>query len=165
MNIPLPLMSEAIKARFLGLAGETLSWVTFKLPDKNIGSLYLNYNIATNKGTAVSATAKYYTVKNPNLSQITFVPAKDYTGTSSIIYNAYTESGSVITGQINVRVTNSTGGTFRYVTDKNSPIQLDATDFQAAFLSATGKALSYVRFSPLSSSDGYLCYDYDLSGD
>jgi hypothetical protein len=166
MNIPLPLASGDIVSRFSSLAGEPLSYVTFKVPDKNYGTLYFNYDYAKKTGTAVAATTKYYASKTPNLSKITFVPAKDYTGTTDITYSAYTESGAVITGQIRIKVSSNPGGTLSYITDKNSPIQLDATDFQSAFLSTTREALSYVEFSTLpASSNGYLCYNHTLEGD
>ncbi|NLT14858.1 MAG: S-layer homology domain-containing protein, partial [Clostridiales bacterium] len=173
MNIPLPFTSETIlsgiyddiKTNFKAVTSYDLSYVTFKIPDKNCGTLLLNYDVIKKTGTSVSATTKLYVSKNPNLSKVTLVPAKDYTGAFEITYNAYTEGGSFITGQLEVKVNSNAGGTFSYVTDKNTPIQFDARDFQAAFLTATGKPLSYVRFSLPASSDGYLCYNYHLSGD
>ncbi len=166
MNMPLPLASDDITGNFRRLTGDSLSYLTFKLPDKNCGTLYLNYDILKKTGTAVGATTKYYASKEPNLSKITFVPAKDYTGTFAVSYNAYTEDGAFLSGQINFKVNSNAGGTFSYMTDKNSPLQFDAKDFQAAFLTATGKPLSYVRFSPLPTArEGYLCYNYSLAGD
>ena len=166
MNTPRLLPSDDIINYFSSLTGgDVLSYVTFKLPDKACGALYLNYDVSKKAGTAVTATAKYYASKSPNLSEITFVPAKDYTGTFDITYNAYSDSGTY-TGQIKLKVSGNAGGTLSYITDKNAPIQFDAKDFQAAFLSATGKPLSHVYFSPLpASSSGYLCYNYTLAGD
>lgn len=174
MNIPLPFMtsynsvtviSSDISSRFQAATGSSLSYVTFTLPDKNSGALYLNYDVSKKTGTAVAASGKYYTAKSPNLANITFVPAKDYTGTLEISYNAYMENGAYITGTLRITIYNNPGGTISYVTDKNSPIQLDAKDFQAAFLSATGKPLSHVYFSLPASGQGALYYDYTLSGD
>ncbi len=68
--------------------------MTFTLPDKAAGALYLNYDMAAKKGTAVTANAKYYANKTPNLASVTFVPAADYFGTVSIKYNAYMDNGS-----------------------------------------------------------------------
>lgn len=173
MNIPLPFSSETvlngiyedIKINFKAVTSYDLSYVTFKIPDKNCGALLLNYDTIKKAGTSVTATTKPYAAKSPNLSNVTLVPAKDYTGTFEIAYNAYTEDGSFITGQLKFRVNGNPGGTFSYVTDKNTPVQFDARDFQNAFLTATGKPLSYVRFSLPASSNGYLCYNYHLSGD
>jgi hypothetical protein len=172
MNIPLPfnsavtafgtLLADQIAAFQAG--GQQLSYITFTVPDKNVGTLYFNYDYVKKTGTGVTAATKYYAAKSPNLSKITFAPAKDYTGTADISYNAYLESGVFITGKIRITVSNNLGGTFSYITDKNSPLQFDATDFQNAFFSATGKALGSVSFS-FNSSLGYLCYDYKLSGD
>ncbi|NLA85975.1 MAG: hypothetical protein GX847_01570, partial [Clostridiales bacterium] len=166
MNMPLPLASDDIIGNFRRLTGESPSHVTFKLPDKKCGTLYLNYDVLRKTGTTVSASAKYYSSKDPNLSKVTFVPAKDYTGTFEISYNAYAEGGEFLTGQIKFRVNNNPGGTFSYTADKNTPLQFDARDFQNAFLNATGKPLSHVRFSPLPAyREGYLCYNYTLAGD
>jgi trimeric autotransporter adhesin len=168
MNTPLPLASSDIISNYLRLAGTAnpLTYVTFTIPDKSIGTLYLNYNASSKTGTAVTAATKYYPAKNPNLLNITFVPAKDYIGTFDLSYTAYAESGAFITGKIKISVQNSPGGTVSCTTDKNSAIQLDAKDFQAAFLSATGKVLSSISFPALpSASYGTLYYNYTLSGE
>lgn len=174
MNIPLAFSTpvvgndtaaDRIASNFSLVTGASLSYITFTVPDKNFGTLFLNYDYTKKTGTAVAAVTKYYAAKSPNLSKITFVPAKDYTGTGEISYSAYTESGAYVTGKIKITVSGSNGGIFSYTTDKNSPLQFNAADFQAAFLSASGKALSHVNFLSLSSSDGYLCYNYNLSGD
>lgn len=164
MNIPLALSSADLSARFLSLAGESLSYLTFTIPDKNTGALYLNYDYAAKKGTAISATTKYYTAKNPNLSAITFVPAADFIGTSTITYCAYSAAGACYTGTISINVQNSSGGIVSLQTDKNAALQFDAAVFQSSFLASTGKSLSYVVFSLPSETYGKLYYNYALNG-
>lgn len=165
MNIPVTFSANDFVAAFPAAAGSALSYVTFTLPDKALGSLFLNYNVGTKMGTAVTATIKYYTGKTPNLSNITFVPGKDFTGSVSISYTAYMDNGKFITGTISVYINFNSGGTVSYVSDKNSALQLDAKDFQSAFFSATGKSLSRVKFTLPSASYGKLVYNYTLSGD
>ena len=156
---------EDIKINFRAATSYDLSYVTFKIPDKNCGTLLLNYDITKKTGTSVSASTKLYASKSPNLSNVTLVPAKDYTGTFEITYNAYTEDGLFITGRLKFRVNGNPGGTISNITEKNTPIQFDARDFLNAFMTATGKPLSYVRFSLPAASSGFLCYNYYLSGD
>ncbi len=164
MNVPLTLPSTDIASRFYASSGYTLSYVTFTLPDKKFGTLYLDYDLLTKKGTAVSASTKYYTGKSPNLANVCFVPADDYTGIDTITYMAYTENGAYFTGTISINVSNSLGGTISLITDKNAPLRFDGAVFQSAFQSATGKSLSYVRFSLPSSTCGTLYYNYTSAG-
>jgi hypothetical protein len=163
MNIPVHINGQDFSTRFSSAAGLSLSYVTFTLPDKAAGTLYLDYDVITAKGTSVAASTKYYTGKIPNLSKITFVPAKDYTGKAVISYNAYAEDGKFITGSVEITVNHVSGGIFSKITDKNAPILFDSADFQSAFSAATGQQLSYVRFSIPSSTNGILYYNYDSS--
>lgn len=164
MNIPLVLPSEAISSRFMLLTGYSLYYVTFTVPNKNFGTLYLDYNMTTHKGTAVTASTKYYTGKTPNLANITFVPAAGNTGTDTISYTAYTTSGTYITGKISIAVSNSPGGTISLQTDKNTPLQLDGATIQSAFQSATGLPLHHVKFTLPSRSYGSLYYNFTSAG-
>jgi len=164
MNLPLALPASGISEEFSNLTGYRLSYVTFTLPDKASGALYLNYDMGTKKGTAVTSSAKYYTQKTPNLASVTFVPAADYFGTVKIKYNAYMDNGSFITSWISIYVRNYSGGTVALQTDKNTALQLDARAFQSAFAAATGKTLQYITFSNLSGLSGNLYYDYVSPG-
>ena len=164
MNVPVALPAAQIIGQFQNVTYRTLSYVTFVLPDKNAGTLYYKYDLTTMKGTAVTAAAKYYTGKNPNLAAITYVPAKDFTGQVSVTYNAYAEDGSTISGTIVITVANSSGGTLALRTDKNTPLQFDAGDFQSAFQAATGVSLHRVVFILPPASSGTLYYKSDALG-
>lgn len=164
MNLPMAIPAAGISEEFSRLTGYRLSYVTFTLPDKDVGALYLNYDMAAKKGTAVTAKAKYYASKTPNLASVTFVPAADYFGTVTIKYNAYTDNGSFITSRIVINVQNYSGGTVTLQTDKNSVLYLDAVAFQSSFAAATGKTLHYITFSNLSGLSGHLYYDYVSPG-
>lgn len=163
MNIPLTLDASDFSTEYANATGYALSYVTFTPPTKTSGTLYYNYNVSSRTGTAVTAATKYYTGSSPNLSYITFLPANNYTGTVSIPYAGYRSDGTSVAGKLVITVSNSSGGTFSYTIDKNDALQLDAADFAAAFLSAAGENLSYVRFTLPSSSCGKLYYDYTSS--
>jgi hypothetical protein len=160
MNAPLKLNASDLSEQFNSVTGLSLSYMTFTLPDKATGSLYLDFNLSTLKGTKVNASTKYYADKTPNLSNLTFVPAEDFTGHAVLSYTAYSKNGEVVSGTIDITVRSYPGGTLSCTTDKNSAILLDSADFQTAFFSATGQKLSYIRFSLPSSTRGDLFYNY-----
>jgi hypothetical protein len=160
MNRPLVLSASEFENK-LDDYGMALSYVTFTLPGKDAGSLILNYDPQTKKGTSISASTKYYFNKNPNISDISFVPAADYTGTVNISFKAYTENDYTIAGTLRITVENSPGGTLTLLTDKNEPLQLDAAGFSSAFKAATGEDLSHITFTSLSSVRGTLYYDFE----
>jgi hypothetical protein len=164
MNIPFAFPTSDVLGEFSRLTGRQLSYITFTLPDRNAGALYLNYDPISKKGTAVAATTKYYSNKTPNLSSLTYAPVTDWFGTAAVKFNAYAEDGSYITSSITIVVQNAQGGTISLQMDKNSTLPLDAGTFQASFLAATGKALSSVSFTLPSATLGRLYYDYISEG-
>lgn len=164
MNLPLALSLPKVSEKFSSATGASLSYITVTLPDKTMGTLYLNYDSAAKTGTAVQPATKYYSNKTPNIANLTFVPTKDYTGNATFIYNAYSEAGSFITGTYNITVLNTTGGTFTLQTDKNAPLHFDAATFQSSFSAAIGAPLSYMTIVPPASSYGMLYYNYAATG-
>ncbi len=84
--------------------GKTLSGVKFTLPDEDFGTLYYKYDEDDTTNTAVSAAKTYYAGSSPSLSNITFVPAKDYTGTVTIEYTGYTTNGTTYKGIVEIAV-------------------------------------------------------------
>lgn len=157
-NVPVALRAADFSAAFYGASGTALSHVVFTPPAKTSGTLYHNYSLVTKTGTSVTASAKYYTGTGPNISLLSFVPAAGYTGTVSIDYKAYDQAGNFYAGTLTIRVLSAQGGVVVYTADKNGDIQFDAADFSNAFLNATGKALSHVKFTPPSPSSGRLYY-------
>ena len=159
-NVPVTLNASDFSSAFLSSSGSSLSYITFALPDKAGGTLYSDYSLSSRSGASVSAATKYYAGKSPNISGITFVPAAGCPETVLITYKAYDSNGNYYSGSLAIHVTNPSGGTVVYTTDKNSDVQLDAADFSQAFLNATGQELYSVRFTLPSSSYGRLYYDY-----
>jgi hypothetical protein len=157
-NVPVALRAADFSAAFAAASGASLTYVVFTPPAKTSGTLYYNYSLSAKTGTSVAASAKYYTGTSPNISNLTFVPAADYTGTVSIAYKAYDPAGNFFAGTLTIQVQSAQGGIVVYMTDKNADRRFDAADFSLAFMNATGKALSYVKFTQPSSSCGRLYY-------
>jgi len=157
-NVPVTLRAADFSAAFYSASGAALSHVVFTPPAKTSGTLYYNYSLVTKTGTSVTASAKYYSGTSPNISLLTFVPAAGYTGTVSIDYKAYDAAGNFYGGTLTIHVSSAQGGVVVYTADKNADIQLDAADFSDAFLNATGKTLSSVKFTLPSASYGRLYY-------
>ena len=164
-NVPVTLNMSDFSSAFSSASGYSLSYVLFTLPVKTSGVLYYDYSLSSKSGKAVSGSTKYYAGTSPNISYLSFVPADNYTGTVSIAYKAYNTNGDYFAGTLTITVSSAAGGTVVYTTDKNSDVQLDAADLSDAFFDATGKELSYVRFTLPSSSYGRLYYDYVSSSE
>ena len=147
---------------FEAATDETLSYVKFTLPSSTYGKLYYDYTSSSSYDSKVTASKKYYASESPYLSDVSFVPADDYSGTVSVAYTGYSTDGTVCTGilKITVSADDSTAENITYSTDQNEAITLDDSDFSDAFEAATDETLSYVKFTLPSSTYGKLYYDY-----
>lgn len=140
--------------------GTNLNYVYFALPSASAGSLYYGYASPSNPGTAITAnTAVYYTNnKSPNISNITFVPAENYTGTVTISYTGVNTNGISYTGYVKIIVGDA--GDVSYFTPQNTIKTFSGPDFNAACARVTGSGLNYVYFTLPSGSCGTLYYGY-----
>lgn len=88
--------------------GEDLSYIRFNLPASTYGKLYYNYESSDDYEDKVAATDKYYYGSDGDdelaLSEITFVPDDDFTGTAKIYYTGVNEDGDTFTGTVKVTV-------------------------------------------------------------
>jgi hypothetical protein len=80
-----------------------LSYVQFTLPPKDKGTLYSGYSSETGKGTAVTASTKYYNGSSPDISDIVFVPPAGFTGEVETGYTVCTASGTSFAGKLKFR--------------------------------------------------------------
>jgi len=144
-------------------AGGTLDYIRFtSLPGSGTGVLYLNYS--SSSSTRVSTNWEYYRSSSPRISNITFVPATDYSGTVSIPFTAANTDGTTFSGNLIIHVDDG-AETVRYNTPRNQPVTFDAVDFNNASRRISGASLNRVRFTSLpGSSSGTLYYDYASSG-
>ena len=139
--------------------GDTLSYVNYTPPSSTYGKLYYNYISSTSPGTLVQTSTKYNVSANPSLSDITFVPY-GYSGTFTISYVGQTIGGKEFNGKVQIIVNANTAATINYTTAKDDVITFDSYDFNRVCNDKTGGNLSYVKFTPPSSTYGILYYDY-----
>lgn len=157
---PVKFRTSDFTGAFSELSQGSLSHVKFSLPPASAGTLYYGYVSSTNTGSAVSYTTKYYAYSWPYLSNITFVPAKGFTGSLSLDYTAYNSYGEAFPGTVLINVTEHSGGTVYYETIMNMPLTFDSDDFNSVFMNETGSTLYSVKFSLPSATQGQLYYGY-----
>ena len=147
--------------------GRSLRYVTFQLPSASKGTLYYNYSTTGQFSPRVTEDTNYYLSGGSTLlSEVTFVPAKGYTGTVTIPYYGVDTSGGAYSGKITVMVyaLSQTGAdqiTYQ-VTDSTS-VSFDADDFNRVCMDNTGATLNYVYFDLPDPEQGTLYYNYRLS--
>ncbi len=138
--------------------------VSFTPPLDSRGVLYYNYTSASQPGTKVTASDSYNRTGTPSVDRVTFVPAAGFSGAVSISYRGTDNGGRSFTGAvtINVSAASNAGSTadISYPLREDSWVTFTPADFNAASKRTLGETLSYVRFTPPSSSDGTLFYNY-----
>jgi hypothetical protein len=160
-GIPVRLNAADLNAVFQTATGKPLSYVKFKLPSASHGKLYYNYISPAKYDSVVSASKIYYSHESPFINNITFVPKTGYKGKVSISYTACTSDGTAYACTLEINVEQiSDGGAVYLKTQDDTPVRLNAADFEAAFQAATGLPLSYVKFNLPSASHGKLYYNY-----
>lgn len=159
---PISLDANDFKAAFKNATGQTLAYVTFSLPAATYGKLYYRYTSDYDYESVVSSSTKYYVGDAPYLSYVSFVPVEDYIGEVIIPYYGYSTSGNSYLGKLKLTLADSAGGIVLYSANKNTPVRLEAADFAAAFINATGSALYSVKFTS-SVTSGKLYVNYDAS--
>ncbi|BAL01187.1 putative surface layer protein [Oscillibacter valericigenes Sjm18-20] len=139
----------------------SLSYVTSLSVPTSAGTLYYGYLSEGEPGAGVGVNENYYYYDsngNRLLTDVTFVPKSDFSGTASIGYIAYNSSGESFQGTIEVSVSATTGIT--YSTVGRNRVDFNESDFSNVCQSRTGHELQYVSFSLPSSSKGTLFYKY-----
>lgn len=147
--------------------GRSLRYVTFQLPSASKGTLYYNYSTIGQFSPRVSEDTKYYLSGGSTLlSEVTFVPAKGYTGTVTIPYYGVDTSGGAYSGRITVTVypLSQTGtDQITYQVTDSSSVSFDAEDFNRVCMDNTGATLNYLYFDLPSPEQGTLYYNYRLN--
>ncbi len=148
------------------MTGHGLAYVTNLSVSTSQGVLYYGYTSPSSTGFGVGVTEKYIFSSPKNwergLSDVTFVPKADFTGTAVIQYTGYNTDGGSYTGFI--RLTVAGGSDVVYSTTAGVGVSFQATNFSAVCQQRTGRSLSYVTFDLPPSSRGVLYYDYSRSG-
>lgn len=164
-GVPVAFNADHFNTAVTNSTGYSLNYVRFTLPATSRGVLYYDYNTSTgNYDSKVSASTSYYRSSSRYLSDVTFVPESDYTGTVNIAYTAVDSNGSSITGQVVITVTQQQAKV-TYATDANQAVEFDSGDFNSACKKITGYSLDYVKFTLPSSNRGVLYLNYGSSGE
>lgn len=138
--------------------GANLSYVYFSLPSTAFGTLNYGFSSSSSPGTAVAVNTVYYYSHSPKLSNVSFVPAANYSGTFTIFYTGVDTNGVSYTG--NIIMTVGSPGDLSYFTPQNTARTFGATEFNTACANMTGSGLSYVYFMVPSAVYGKLYFGY-----
>ena len=142
------------------ITGSSLDYVTFGSVSSSKGTLYLDYG-GKNEDKLSTSTKCYYN-DSPYLSNVTFVPAKDYTGTFTISYTGRSNARDTFSGSVKITVRKS-GTTISYTVAGGKTVTLDDSDFNNYCKDETGYNMDYVQLTPPSSSKGIFYYRYGES--
>lgn len=133
----------------------TFDYVQFPtLPSSAKGTLYYDYAASSKNNEKVTRTGKYYRTKNPALAYVTFVPDEDFTGTVTIPFTGYSDSGRKFSGDLKITV--GSGGSVTYTATAGQSVEFDAAAFNAYCKDETGANLDFVQFTLPSSAQGTL---------
>ena len=158
LNTRLTFAASDFNAACNTATGANLSHVYFTLPPASCGTLYYGYSSPSNPGSNITSNTTLYYKNSPKISDVTFVPAANYTGTFVISYTGFNTNNIIYAGEIKMTVGNA--GDVSYHTARNAARTFDATDFNMACVNVTGSNLSYVYLTLPSSSCGTLYYGY-----
>lgn len=140
----------------------TLNYIRFtSLPSSGAGTLYLDYS--SSSSTRVAADRNYYRSSSPRISDITFVPASNYSGTVTVPFTGTTTAGTTFSGDLILHV-GEDSRIISYTAAANGFVRFDASDFNSVCRSVTGDILDYVRFDLPSSRYGTLYHRYNSAG-
>ena len=160
-----PLSFSTLRTQFQNRAsnvlGTSLRFVSGLSVPTEQGTLYYRYASGDDTGAGVGTSERYYLTPGSGqmgLSEITFVPKGDFSGTAVIQYTGYASGTSFFQGTIEVTVAPQEDVT--YSTANGEAIQFNADDFNQVCRSRTGRDLKYVTFSLPGSSTGTLTYQY-----
>lgn len=160
-----PLSFSTLRAQFQNRAssvlGASLSYISGLSVPTDQGTLYYRYTSSDDTGAGVGTSERYYVSPGTGqmgLSELTFVPKGDFSGTAVISYTGYASGTSFFQGTVEVTVDAPEDVT--YSTANGEAVQFNADDFAQVCRSRTGRDLKYVTFSLPDSSIGTLTYQY-----
>ena len=140
----------------------TLNYIYFdELPPAAQGILYYNYT--SSSSNRVDTSTRYNRSNTgTRISNITFVPASNFSGTVTVPYTGYDTAGQTYKDNLVIHVSDA-AGTVYYTTDVNDPVTFRAEDFNEACQRANNSSLNYITLTLPSSSVGTLYRDYRSS--
>lgn len=157
---PVTFQSDLFNAACRNTIRDTLSYVTFRLPALDEGTLYYNYRSAGNFDGRVKATNRYFYSGVPGISSVTFVPDSGSTGRVAIPYTGYGSAGTSFTGTLFISFEEEDRGIIQYLVPKEGSVAFHIEDFNTAGLYQMGVGVEYVEFLVPGTGLGTLYYDY-----
>lgn len=146
------LITSDFHSNVRAITGFNMSYITFTLPDPAIGTLYVDYNDISDYGAKVSENTAYYaTSRDPEISDVAFVPAAGYTGSAKISFVGYDTQGTSYLGTLEVNVGTQTLGDITYTCSANSYVPFYEGDFNRFSLNQTGANVEFITFPELPS--------------
>lgn len=143
--------------------GRGLNYVRFTLPQTSQGRLYYRYGTSSQSALSAS-TSYYYSGSGRTLSDVSFVPAANFTGRVELTYTAVSLSGTQYTAAIVVTVLNPVARNITHSTN-SVPVRFSSADFEQACGSMLDGGVSYIQFTTMPASDqGKLYVGYSLPG-
>ncbi len=148
--------------------GRDLDYVRFYQPSSSKGRLYYDDDISVGSSTHFYCTGSSSTRL---ISDVSFLADEDYEGTVYINFEGTDESDRDFSGTVRIRVSDSSYSSsssrdddevIRYSCASGKRVYFDSDDFSDASYDATNRQIDYVRFTPPSSSKGYLYYDRNV---
>ena len=160
-----PLSFSTLRSQFRDRAstvlGESLSYLSGLSVPTDQGTLYYRYTSADDTGSGVGTAERYYLSPGSGemgLSDVTFVPKGDFSGTAVISYTGYASGTSFFQGTVEVEVEAVEDVT--YSAANGEAVQFNADDFMRVCRAQTGRDLKYVTFSLPDEDTGTLTYQY-----
>lgn len=145
------------------LNGEELDYIKFTLPSSSKGILYYDYYDDEER---VIKSDKYKYDDDPSISDVTFVPDDDYSGTVTISYTGRDKDGNDFTGSVKIAVDDDdSDGDIEYSVNSNDTVTFKKADFNDYCKDENNATLDYLYFEQPSSSRGTLYYDYEDDDD
>lgn len=154
------LLSQ-IQTQSQSVLGQPLSYISGLTVSTAQGTLYYRYASSGDTGDGVGSGQLYYVTPGSgqlSLSELSFVPNADFSGTAVISYTGYASGSAFFQGTIQVQV--AAQQDVSYSTANGDAVQFNASDFALVCRARTGRDLKYVTFSLPSSSAGTLYYNY-----
>jgi len=128
------------------------------LPTSSQGELYYRYGTGDEEDVTLRDT--YYRSRTPLISDLTFIPAKGYTGTVDIAFSGRTYDGTDFTGSLKINVKGADNSLLSFNAAGGASTRIDASNLNKYCRDTTGADLDYVRFEE--PDRGKLYYRYGL---
>ena len=159
-NLSFSSIQSQLQNRCSTVLGSSLSYIGAVSVPTSQGTLYYRYASESDTGAGVGNENYYVSpgLGQMALSDITFVPKSDFSGTAVISYTGYASGTSFFQGTIEVTVAELDG--VSYSVTGSRPVLFNPDDFNRLCKSRTGRDLSYVVFSLPDSDRGTLYYRY-----